>query len=435
MPELWDSLPAATQDWLWLAALVAPALVMAAVLLRGFAPAPLVRAMLWRFRWTNLCCIALIAVSIGMGAGVITQERALRDGSARAADRFDMVITAPGSDVTMMLATVYLEITDAPLLNGTLFNEVANHPQVALAAPLAYGDSHMGAPVIGTTEGFVRHLAEGQIEGRMWQDPFEAIVGAAIDLKIGDSFVPAHGLGDAAQEGLHGDRIAVVGRMAPTGSPWDRAILVPAESVWLTHGLADGHAEPGQLGPPFDAEFFPGTPAIVVIPRSLASAYLLRQEFTRDRETMAFFPGAVLGNLHRLMGDVRQAMSVLTLVCQALVAAAVMLSLFILSRLFARQVAVLRALGAPGRFVVAVVWAYAMVLLVAGTLTGLVIGQGAAQLLSAVLSSRTELALNARIGWPELHLAAGFVTLGGALALLPALAALRRPIAEALRGG
>ena len=125
---------------------------------------------------------------------------------------------------------------------------------------------------------------------------------------------------------------------------------------------------------------------------------------------MAFFPGAVLSRLYRVMGDVRQAMSVMALVTQGLVAASVLTGLFILTRLFRRQIALLRALGAPRRVVFATVWAFSAVLLLAGALLGLAVGRGAAGLLSRVLRTRTDIAISALPGWTELHLLAGFVS-------------------------
>ena len=69
----------------------------------------------------------------------------------------------------------------------------------------------------------------------------EAVAGSAVPVAIGDSFTPAHGHGDAADEDAHSDVLTVVGRMPPTGSPWDKAIIVPVESVWEVHGLPNGH--------------------------------------------------------------------------------------------------------------------------------------------------------------------------------------------------
>ena len=437
----WQDLSATAQDAVLLVALLLPALLVGLWAVRGFAPGPLVRAILWRFRWANAVFVALIAVSVGMGIGLIAQERGLRQGTAQAADKFDMIVSAPGSELTMMMAAVFLNPSDVPLLDGETYNAVANHPRVEIAAPLAFGDSWEGAPVIGTTPDFVTYLSDGRIEGANFAGLSEAVAGAAVPLEIGDSFTPAHGHGDAADDGAHEDSLTIVGKIARTGSPWDRAIMVPVESVWAVHGLALGHApdpenplaEP-QIGPPFDARFFPGTPAIVVRAESLPATYALRSEFTRAAETMAFFPGAVLAELYRVMGDVRQAMSLMALVTQGLVAASVLLGLFILSRLFSRQLALLRAVGAPGRFVVAVVWSYAAVLLAAGALFGLLFGWGAAAVLSRVVTARTDILVRASIGWSEMHLVAGFVSLAAILALLPAWSVLRQPVLKGLRG-
>ncbi len=435
MRDLWDSFSGTTQDALFLAALLLPIVVISVALFRGFAAHQLIRAMLWRFRWANITFVALIAVSVGMGIGLIAQERGLRQGTARAADKFELLITAPGSEMTMMLAAVYLQPSDVPLLNGFVYDEIDSHELVEIAAPLAFGDSYRESPVVGTTADFATYLSDGAIEGRIWRNSMEAIAGGASDLEIGDVFTPSHGVGDAVEHGAHEEEFTVVGRMARTGTPWDRSILVPVEAVWEVHGLANGHApeRSDQLGPPFDPEFFPGTPAIIVKAEQLWANYALRSEFNRDAQTMAFFPGAVLSELYRVMGDVRQAMSLMSVVTQALVAASVLLALFILSRLFARQMALLRALGAPNRFLMAVMWGYCATLLAAGTVLGLGVGVGAAAILSRILTARTDIVIRATIGWSELHLAAGFASLALILALLPAVAVLKQSTVNNLR--
>lgn len=437
MSDLWDGLPVLAQDLIIAAGLVLPLLALGAVLMRGYRPLPLVRALMWRFRWANLLFVLLIAVSVGMGIGLISQERGLRDGMARAADKFDLVVAAPGSELTLMLAAVFLQPSDVPLLDGKIYNEIAGHERVKIAAPIAFGDSYGDAPVVGTIADFAMHLTDGALEGRMWATSGEAVVGAAVALEIGDTFTPAHGVGDTAEHGAHeGVALEVVGKMPRTGTPWDRSILIPVEAVWEVHGLANGHApERGdQIGPPFDARYFPGTPAIIVRAEELWASYALRSDFTRDNETMAFFPGTVLSNLYRVMGDVRQAMSVMSVVTQVLVGASVLLGLFILSRLFQRQLGMLRAIGAPRRFVMSVVWLYGVALLAAGTALGVLFGLASAGLISRIVTERTDVLVEAGLGWGELHLALAFLTATGFLSLVPALVVLRQPIVESLRG-
>ncbi|MCB1461444.1 MAG: ABC transporter permease [Nitratireductor sp.] len=435
MQDYWVGLSATSQDIARLVALLLPAMLVGIAATRRYRPFGMIGAMIWRFRWTNALFVALIAVSVGLGVGLIAQERGLRQGSAHAAAKFDLIVSAPGSEIEMLLAAVFLQPTDAPLIEGETYDRIAHHDNVVLAAPLAYGDSYRAAPVIGTTAGFVEHLSGTLAQGRPFSAHGEAVIGARVDLKLGDSFVPAHGHGDGADHDAHaGHGYTVVGRMARSGSPWDRAILVPVEAVWEVHGLASGHA-PGHeedIGPPFDPAYFPGTPAVLVRATALWANYALHSEFTTER-TMAFFPGAVLARLHSLLGDVRQAMSVMAMLTQLLVTAGVLTGLVIVTRLYARRLALMRALGAPARFVFAVVWGYAAILIGIGSAIGVTIGFAATRIISAIVTARTDIDVHASLDWPEFHLVAGFVSLTLLLALLPAFAALRRPVIADLR--
>ena len=88
----------------------------------------------------------------------------------------------------------------------------------------------------------------------------------------------------------HSVTITVVGRMKPTGSPWDRAVTIPVEQVWMQHHLPSGHEPAAQhLGPPFDAAYTPGIPMAVLQVSDLATAYKLRSAYN-NKESMAFFP-------------------------------------------------------------------------------------------------------------------------------------------------
>jgi putative ABC transport system permease protein len=435
MSDLWFSLSPALQDRLTLVLLLLPAGILGFVVLRGFRPFGLIRDMGRRYLGTNLVFILLIASSVGLGTGLLATERGLRRGTARAADKFDLIVAAPGSEMTMLLAAVYLQPSDVPLLTGAQYQSVAEHETVTLAAPIAFGDSVAGAPVVGTIADFVSHLSPELAEGRLFAAHGEAVVGALSPLRLGEEMEPAHGAGPGAEEHAHeGEHYRVVGRMRPSGSPWDRAILVPVETVWETHGLANGHAPARgeQVGPPFDPAYFPGTPAILVRGAKLVDAYNLKADFTRP-DMMAFFPGAVLAGLQARLGDVRTALSLMASVTQVLVTLAVLAALMILARLFARSLALLRALGAPGRFIFAVVWGYSAGLICAGALLGLGLGLAVASGIGRMIGARTDIAITVTPGWPEAHLVAGFVSLTLLLAMVPAVAALRRTGLAALR--
>lgn len=410
-------------------------------------PLPVVWAAFRRSRFTALLFLALVALATALGVAVSAQERAMRQGSARAADKFDLIVTAPGGQVDRLLSTVYLDVKAAGLMSPEATARALAETRVEFAAPIGFGDNWRGAPVVGTIAPFVEHLSGGLAEGRHFAALEEAVVGALVPVKLGETLAIDHGDADHAHrdghdhdhdheeeaEGDHG-ALTAVGRMKPTGTPWDRAVVVPIEFTWAIHGLGVGHAagEAAPIGPPFDAEHVPGLPAVVMKPKSVAAAYGLRGEW-RTSETAAFFPAEALVEVYALMGDAAKIMGALTLTAQALVVAAILAGLLAAIDLQKRRFATLRALGAPGGYVFGAVWLYVGGLLGAGALLGLPLGWLAARFVSGRVAAETGVAMAARIGATEIQAVAAALLAGLVLALIPALLIYRRPAVEALR--
>ena len=367
-------------------------------------PWPVIAACLRRYRWTAAAFTLLVAAGVSLAVALISQERALRAGSARAADRFDLIVAAPGSQTDALLTSVFLRPGAPRLLSPEVTARLLNDPRAAFVAPLAFGDSHGGAPIVGTIAALVTRLSDGLAEGRVFASRTEAVVGAASPLTLGASFRPTHGRaeqGDEADDHEHGVTFTVVGRMKPTGSPWDRAVVVPVETVWAAHALPDGHAKGADaIGPPFEPERTPGIPAAILRPDSVAAAYRLRSAYATT-ESMAFFPAEALRSLYAVLGDMRRLMSLLAIVTQALVLLAVTASVLILFRLLAPQFVTLRALGAPRRYIFAVAWGFAACLVFAGTALGLAGGYALSLGVSAWLARETGIALAPSLGAAE----------------------------------
>jgi putative ABC transport system permease protein len=72
-------------------------------------PFPIVVALFRRNRATVLLFVCLVMLAVALGVAVSAQERALRQGSARAADRFDLIVGAPGSQTELLMNIVYLQ--------------------------------------------------------------------------------------------------------------------------------------------------------------------------------------------------------------------------------------------------------------------------------------------------------------------------------------
>jgi len=406
-------------------------------------PFPVVLALFRRSRATILLFVCLVTVAVSLGVAISAQERALRQGSARAADRFDLIVGAPGSQTELLMNIVYLQPSAVELLKPEILARLLAEPKASIVAPIGYGDSVDGFSVVGTTAEFVDHLSGGLAEGRLFETEDEAVIGASAPFLLGETIRPVHGhptggLNIAGSEDGHEGEghhvtLTIVGRMAPTGTPWDAAIVVPVELVWHVHGLPTGHGDGNErIGPPFAADRLPGVPAVVVKPDTVASAYGLRGAY-RSADATAFFPAEVLVQLFAVLGDVRSVLDVLTLTTQLLVVAAIIAGLMALIQLQRQRFAVLRALGAPRSYIFAVVWTGVTVMVAAGAILGLGLGYAVAQILSAAISRETGVAISAGIGRPELSLAGLLILLGGLVATVPAVLIHRQPVVDLLR--
>jgi putative ABC transport system permease protein len=215
-------------------------------------------------------------------------------------------------------------------MSGAMLGKLANDNRVAFAAPIGFGDSAMGFPIVGTTTALISALSPKLAEGAQFTRLGEAVIGSAVDLPVGARVNPMHGTVETGGHAHSEVSYQVAGKMAPTGTAWDRAILVPIRMVWQLHGMeaheehdrADHTEKSGNgfgvlvnekphdhdheidINAPLDEVFdadSPGVPAILVKPKTIADAYRLRQEYRSDR-TLAIFPAEVLTRLYSNAG-------------------------------------------------------------------------------------------------------------------------------------
>ena len=431
-------------------------------------PFPMVLADLRALRWTAPAIVLLVALAIATGVAIGAQERALRHGSATAANDFDLIIGAPGSQTQLLMSAVYLQPDALPLIDGRLLNTLFKDERVAQVAPIAFGDVSRGYPIVGTTAAFASRWDRIKpSEGRLFAAEGEAVLGADVLYQMSDTITPSHGVAghtakpgqaDAEEDGHkhEGHGYTVVGRLPRLGSSWDRAILVPIESVWEVHGLGNGHASDEEksdspfwkqgsttgtgpvatedrIGLPFEGKRVPGVPAIVVKPKSVAGAYALRGQY-RQGGTMAFFPAEVLVSLYGALGDIRDILVVASALNTVLILASVLLLLLAVAGLRRRRYAVLRALGAPRAYVMLVVWLGMVALIALGCLLGLGLGALGTQAVSGLVAERTGLLLSPAIGLGEVLPALGLALIGSLFALVPAALSYHQPVVDGLRG-
>lgn len=424
-----------------------------------------------RFRGGALAVVLLIALSVALSVTVSLQERALRLGSARAAEKFDLVVGAPGSETQLALSTVFLQPSPLPLMPGAVLATLAADPRVALAAPVGFGDTAQGFPIVGTTTSLIASLSPSLAEGGTLARLGDAVVGADVGLALGAEVTPMHGSADSHGETHTALGFRVAGRMAPTGTAWDRAILVPIRSVWRLHGMGgapghegedhdddddhddhDDHADTPGAGhddahghahaataidpdAPIDERFdarTPDLPAVLVKPRTIADAYRLRQQY-RSAATLAVFPAEVLTRLYGTLGDARKLLMAIAIGTQTIVLAAILLVTIMHVGTRRRQIGALRALGAPARSIVILVWGELFLLFTLGIALGAGLGYMAARLISLWLAAATSVPMPVGFTGADLGVAAALLAAAALVSIVPALMALRSSPASALR--
>ncbi|QKF65326.1 ABC transporter permease [Campylobacter corcagiensis] len=191
--------------------------------------------------------ILLISATLSLSLLSILSERSLRLGSAAAADKFDLVVGAKGSEVQLVLSSVFLKPASLDLIDSKILDELKADDRVKWASPVGFGDFYQNFPVIGIS----KEMIEGEIsEGENLKEMFDAVAGVDTGLKIGDTFSPMHGQFVEAGAHTHDDiTYKVVGIKKRDNSAWDNSILVGIEAVWHVHSdhdhahYHDNHAE------------------------------------------------------------------------------------------------------------------------------------------------------------------------------------------------
>lgn len=370
---------------------------------------------------SSLGILVLLALAFSATVTISLLERSLRSAGAATARDFDLVVGAPGSRLDLVLTSVFLRTDEVlPLLDFTQVEALAADPRVEALSPLVFADHYRNAPVVGVGPDFPRLRPSLTLASGRWPvADFEVVAGGATGSSLGEEFEGSHGVADregVEEEHHHEAAYHVVGTLAPTGTPWDEAFLTPYEGIWHLHGDHERAVS-----------------AVLVKPKDFASAYALRAAY-REGPTTAAFPGEVLSSLFGMFEDAKRALSLVTLVFQTLVFAAVLLSLLASLPAQARWLGLLRALGAGPGYLFVTLWAQSALVLALAALVGAGVGWAGALGLASVVESRTGLALAVEWTWGETGILGLYGIAGVVGALVPALAGYRTSVRLSLQG-
>lgn len=414
-----------------------------------------------RSAWSRRGTLVLVALSIALASFLLLALERLRAdvraGFSQAVSGTDLVVGARTGPVQLMLYAVFRVGGATNTVKMQSIEAIAQHRAVSWVLPLALGDSHRGRPVLGTTaEYFTRFLygdrqplafREGRAFSGTLDGLYEAVIGAevaqALGYGLGQRITLTHGSGGVggalAQE--HADKpFTIVGILAPTGTPVDRTVHVSLEAIEAIHlDWAGGAPIPGMRIAPEQARKFDLRPqqvtAALVGLKSRAAVFVVQRHVAEyeGEPLMAVLPGVALDELWQVIGVGERAL----LATSALVAAVSLAGLVavVLAGLNERrrELAVLRAVGAGPRHVLALLAAEGAIVTGAGALAGALAAFGAVAAAGPWLRERFGIALSSGAPTPEQWALFGAVLAAGMLAsLVPGWRAYRLSLADGL---
>ena len=397
---------------------------------------------LWKIAWRSIqqraLASTLTAVSMGLGVALVVAVlviHAVVDQSfRRGGEGYDLIVGHKGSRLELVLNSVcYLNqpLGNIPasyrddLLDGYVEPSVG----VDAAIPISMGHSHKGFPVVGTIpemfeqltyrDGKAYEFAEGENFKR--ENPFDGVIGwtAAKEtrLKVGDTFKALHGVAE------HDDHFTVVGILARTGTPSDRALFVNIDGFSAIHGHDAGESQKSI------------TALLVCINESQPGTWsLLRRKINDGPVAQAVAPRVVIDELFdNIIGNVQIVLLIMAVLIVVVAGMGIMVSIYNSMSDRRHDIAVMRALGANRTTIMAVVLLESILLSLGGGGIGLLLGHGLIGLLSPIIVEETGVAVGlVQFQLAELYLIPGLIVLASLVGYLPAVAAYRTDVARSL---
>ena len=375
----------------------------------------------WQYLLSRPLAAALNLLLLVMGLGSITFLLLVNAQLDQAFERdlagIDVVVGAKGSPMQLILAGVFH--IDVPPGNIPLVavQELQNNVQVAQLIPISLGDTLRGFRIVGTSPAYLSHYAAVLAQGSPWAQPMQAVLGAQVarhtGLVPGNRFLGSHGLGASGHE--HGDNpYLVTGILASCGCVLDRLVLTATESVWQVHEKATAQDEEDQKALEAEREI---TLALITYKSPLAAASFPRFINTQT-DMQAAAPAVEITRLLRMVGvgtDVLRGFGAVLLLTAGL---SVFIALWNAVRERRADLAMLRMLGASPAKVAGLVVCEALLLALAATVLGLLLGHGLTHLAGYWLQAERSLPLT---GWTWLVVEWWVPTLGVGVASLAAL--------------
>ena len=402
---------------------------------------------------TSVMNVVLLALGTASIAILLIASAQLAATLSKNAAGIDLVVGAKGSPLQLVLAGVYH--ADVPPGNIPLeaTEPWSNHPMVAQSIPLSLGDSYGGFRIVGSNTDFLSLYDAPVAEGRLWERPYEAIIGANVaretGLEVNQLFAGTHGLSEQGQ--THEDvPYKVVGLIAESNSTLDNLIVTSLESVWMMHGHAghedhdeheghdehedhdehEGHEEHDDHAGHVDSNEIT---LLLIKMASPLGALSLPREINETSQLQAASPAFEIARLLQIVGIGRNWLNAFAGILVVSAALSIFAALYASLRARRHSLAVLRCLGASRFELFYLLLVEGLILTTLGVLLGMGLAHSGIELVGQWLGHASGLSLTGWVWAPsEGILMIGLVLAGALMAMVPAWQAYQTDVATTL---
>jgi putative ABC transport system permease protein len=407
-----------------------------------------------RSAWSRRFVLSLVVASIGLSTllvvGIERIRADMRANFAQSVSGTDLIVGARAGAVQLLLYSVFRIGSATGNMSWRSAQALASHPDVAWTIPMSLGDSHRGFPVVATSGSYFVHFRYGEgstlslARGKPFEGVFDAVIGSTVADQLGyrldDRIVLSHG--DGLMPGnQHADKpFSVVGILQPTGTPVDRSVHISLAGMqaihvdWGAGAPAAGRSTSAQDA--LTADLTPGSvTAVLVGLKSRARVFSVQRWIAGfgDEPLMGVLPGVALDEMWDVVGGAERALLVMSGLVGAVSLAGLMATVSAGLNERRRELAVLRALGASPRKILALLALEGFCV----TLVGAALGALACAVLIVGLRSWVQaqygLTLSLRAPSPaELRILAAVMVAGSLVSLLPGYRAYRMSLTDGL---
>ncbi|MCE7054364.1 ABC transporter permease [Algoriphagus sp. AGSA1] len=409
----------------------------------------------WKYLTFRPLSTGLNVVLLALGLAIITVLLLIQDQFEKKMNQdaagVDLVVGAKGSPLQLILSGVYH--IDYPTGNIPMdeAQKLSRNRLVKNIIPMALGDNYKGYRIVGTNHDYPALYDATLKRGRLWEKPFEVVLGAEVAMKtgfqIGGEFVGSHGITEGSHE-HDANNFKVVGVLERKGNVLDRLVLTSVESIWYTHeeeeeasdSIAnheeqhdiDTHGPVATKGFPKVAESRELTTLLIQYRNPMAAIQLPRL-INSGTSMQAASPSFEMSRLFELLGVGISLLQGLAVAIIGISGLGIFIALYNSLKERKYDLAVLRAIGASKRQLLLLIFLEGAMLTFMGAILGILLGH---TFLSVIISQNEQGVMASLQAWvflrQELWIVVFALGVGIVASVIPAFAAYQTSIAKQL---